>query len=108
MIITFHGTLGTVAGVALICLGAGWLINGTLVWLEDRVTRDGWRFRRRWDRPGAEVLLPDGRAGAIQTVYRGEDAGLMAVVIFEDAEPEWAPVASLSPAPAVAQEVAGV
>ena len=102
----FHGAFGVALNIALACFGAGWVINGAFVWLEDRVTRDGWRFHRRWDRPGTEVLLPDGRAGAIQTVYRGEDAGLMAVVIFEDAGPEWAPVASLAPAPAVALEQA--
>lgn len=89
----------------LVLAGACALVREIGLWAEDRFTRCGWRIHRRWDRPGSEVILPDGRAGAIRTVYRGEDAGPMAVVIFEDAEPEWALVASLAPAPAVAREV---
>jgi len=86
----------------LVFLGGCQLVDMVAAWLEDRLARTGWRLHRRWDHPGAEVLLPDGRTACIETVYRGERAGDIAVVIFEDAAPEWMLVAALSPMPAAA------
>lgn len=90
----------------LACAGAVWFADLISGWILARFAVDlrHLRARRRWDRPGAQVLvLPDGREGAIEEVFRHAAAGDIALVIFEDAPPEWHPVMSLAPLPRIVQ-----
>lgn len=107
MNITLHGYPGVLLVTCLALLGIADLTVMTLGWAQDRFTLDlrHLGIHRRWDRPGAAVILLDGREGAINAVFRESDVGDIAIVIFEDAPPEWVPVMSMGPAPAVAREV---
>jgi hypothetical protein len=102
MNIALHGTALAVV-FALALWGAANILVSIEGWLHNRVTRTGWRLRLRWDRPGAPVILPDGRMGAIEDICYSDEAGNMAIVIFEDGDPEWVPVAAMDTAPAVAE-----
>jgi len=102
--IALHGWPG-IAGYALVCLGGGWLISIAHEWVTDRFKRDGWRVHRRWDRPRAWVLLPDGREARVAGVFRDWSDDPMAVVVpYADGVPMgsvWIIAEVLQPRPTV-------
>jgi hypothetical protein len=98
MNITLHG-VAYLATAFCALWGAATILNGAQAWVFNRFTRSGWRIHRRWDRPGAPVILLDGREGAIEEVFRDTEAGAIALVIFDGDGPEWVLTARLSPRP---------
>lgn len=97
----FHGGLGWAAGILAIA-GAGTIFDSFLSWLTERYSFVfPFILARRWDRPGARVRLPDGRAGWVIEVHEGGDAGDMATVRTCDAgereQSEWVPAHHLEP-----------
>ena len=81
-------------------IGSGWF--GWDLWIG--VPRR-FKVHRRWDRPGSMVSLRDGRLAAVLWVTIDPDAGGMAIVQPYDVaneqaqQPEWLPLANLSPLP---------
>ena len=99
----FHGPAGWAFAI-LALIGAAGILTAIEDWLSDRFTL---RLRRRWDRPGAPVVLDDGRTGYIVSIHVDDAAeGRMYVVLpADESAPEWVPACRVSPAPAVAEPV---
>jgi hypothetical protein len=98
----FHNVAGWAVGILALYAVAD-ILWDILSWVFSRLTF-GWRhlkIARRWDRPFAPVLMPDGTTGRIAEIFEGpDDAGRIAAIWRDDEGPvAWVPADQLYPVP---------